>query len=182
MLASWWSVMFGVAMSANAVYVVVLHGPVESVRQAEWIIATCVLGPLPFAVVPLVYSPRKGDPFWCFVSKAYGHFQIILLYGWVWAALAVMAASLALVRRELRRSEETFVIEGKMTHATKTRKLVIKRLVVFMTAFLVVWTPASVNRPTQIITHDSVFALSVLHAAFLTMNGMINFAALLTAV
>ncbi|KAL2912260.1 hypothetical protein HK105_208251 [Polyrhizophydium stewartii] len=178
------SVLLGLAMALNAIYIVVLRGSIENIRKFEWlIIAVCICIPIPFAAVPLFLQPTPGLPMfgdadqWCWIIKAYAPYQIYLWFGWLWGIFVFNMLAYFSIRQVLTSTTKMFLGQQQAPSAIRQRMFLIKRMLAFLVAFMFVWTPSSINRIVQLSLGTPVFALSVVQSVVSPTRGMVNFLA-----
>nr|KAJ3421658.1 hypothetical protein HK105_002787 [Polyrhizophydium stewartii] len=183
------SSLLGLALALNALYIVVIRGSAQLIRKFELvIILVCLAIPAPLALVPLFVQPTPGVRMygdadqWCWIVKAYGPFQIYFWFAWLWSIVIFNMLSFILVRYSLLANDAVLATnESSQSRTNKTRNYIIARMLAYLTAFVIIWTPSSVNRVVQMSIGSPVFGLSVWQSIFSPLRGALNFLAYLYA-
>ena len=178
------SVLLGLVIALNALYVVFFKGSIEVIRKYEWmLIAACFMIPIPFVVIPLFLQPIPGRSMygdanqWCWITSEYAPYQLYFWFIFLWVIFIFNLAAYLLTRHTLNTASSLLVGKRASPNAMRYRMFIIKRMLWYILAFIVVWTPSSVNRVAQLILGSPVFALSVIQSLISPARGFFNFLA-----
>ncbi|KAJ3364356.1 hypothetical protein HDU91_002606 [Kappamyces sp. JEL0680] len=182
------------SLGFNAVYLIYFKGDVETIQRYEpLIIAMAFLAPAPFALYPILTSPTLvGDvDTWCWIGKKNATYQVSLWFGELWGVFIINVIVLVMTvvgvknsKRELRSGGNSSSQHQSKDEKPKEKKekdrlrsfgsFVILRMIAYLIAFVVVWTPSSVNRITSMVTGSTVYELAILQALVSPQRGLIN--------
>ncbi|EGF78632.1 hypothetical protein BATDEDRAFT_90385 [Batrachochytrium dendrobatidis JAM81] len=185
-------------MSLTMVYIVHFNGSAKTLELMQpYLIVLCFIVALPLALTILVYSPTSisnnlvGDAdSYCWISADHKQYRIwflylevwavfvgaIIAYGATWLRITGLMKQLNLPNRNpikglIRMSVTSTVAQPQ---SEKYQTVLVRRMMLFVIAFMVIWTPATVNRIHQFVTGDYVFTLGVIQAICNSLGGFIN--------
>ncbi|KAI8911884.1 hypothetical protein EDD86DRAFT_246126 [Gorgonomyces haynaldii] len=176
------SVVLSAFMGLNALYIL-YNGPssLATIKKYEWLaILIGFTSPLPFALVPLfMYGDAQN---WCWFTKQNTLYGIYLWFMWLWILFAFNLVCLFFAMRHF--SEKRAIALGSSVSVNKSQGSIkgekasrsvtplVKRLTAYMIAFVIVWTPSSINRIVNLATGDSYFILSLLQVIVSPTRGL----------
>ncbi|KAI8897991.1 slime mold cyclic AMP receptor-domain-containing protein [Globomyces pollinis-pini] len=171
------NVTLGLIMGLNTVYLVLFRGSVDKIQKYEpYMIAFSFTFPLFFAIYPVATSMVGDVDTWCWIGKPFGPFQIGLWFGILWVIFCANIVVLSITAWSVKKLDS--IMAASASSKTKSfGPLIIKRMVAYLIAFLIIWTPSSVNRMSQLIAGRSFFPLALLQALVSPTRGFINFMA-----
>jgi hypothetical protein len=178
-------------MGLNAVYLIYFRGSVDKIQKVEpYLILLAFTIPLPFSLLPLVLSPggisMVGDvDTWCWISRSH---QIFQFYFWFFILFIIFGLNLIIIsltvygirvqQRELVVSDKKLTKEQIKQNKKKSfGRFIVKRMLAYLIAFMVVWAPSSLNRTTQLAAGTTVFVFAYAQSLISPMRGFINFLA-----
>ncbi|KAJ3301888.1 hypothetical protein HDV03_000255 [Kappamyces sp. JEL0829] len=163
------------SLGFNAVYLIYFKGDVETIQRYEpLIIAMAFLAPAPFALYPILTSPTLvGDvDTWCWIGKKNATYQVSLWFGELWGVFIINV--IVLVMTVVGSKDEKPKEKKEKDRLRSFGSFVILRMIAYLIAFVVVWTPSSVNRITSMVTGSTVYELAILQALVSPQRGLIN--------
>ena len=177
------SVLLGMFMGLNAMYLIYFNGTVEKIQKYEYVmICISFILPLPFSLTTLLIKPNGmnmyGDvTLWCWITAENGIYRIVLWFLLLWIVTLVNITSMTLTIYKIRKSE---AFNSLVMHSSDSQKkstfgsLIIKRMLAYLVAFFIVWTPSSVNRVYGLFGGQSYY-LDLLQSICSPSRGFINF-------
>ncbi|KAI8924623.1 hypothetical protein BC831DRAFT_464860 [Entophlyctis helioformis] len=178
------SVFFGLTVAVYMLFIMYFQGSLAILKRFEkQVIALCFLAPLPFTITPLVVKTDgltnmigDGDIF-CWIGKKDAVYQIYLFYVIVWAVFVVQLVAYFLTWYGIYRLEQEIQTISKSSGKGSSvyRTIMVKRMMAYTLAFMITWTPSSLNRMYQISTGSTLFPLALLQAIFSPLRGTVDF-------
>ena len=186
------SVLLGMIMGFNAMYLIYFNGTVEKIQKYEWLmIAICFLFPLPFSLAPLFLKPlgvnMYGDAnMWCWITAEHGVYRIYFWFSILWIVSIINIFTLTLTVMEIRKNQGYLKnLSAAFKPKTKEEDLaakgktfgnfITKRMMAYLIAFFLVWTPSSVNRVYGLFVGEPSFVLNLAQSICSPSRGFINF-------
>ncbi|KAJ3016219.1 hypothetical protein HKX48_004161 [Thoreauomyces humboldtii] len=172
-------------LAYNLLLVVFFKGRTDTVRRNEIPLAIFAFGwPLIFAIVPLFITGSAGKIYgdsniWCWVKSDYPAYSIGMFYAVLWCVFLFNIVAYILVGRVIWNSHKDLTISTARVNPTLSRyRLAFARTaLVYITAFLIVWTPSNLNRFYALATGSPLFIFSLLQTIMSPMRGFVNFLA-----
>nr|KAJ3420072.1 hypothetical protein HK105_006150 [Polyrhizophydium stewartii] len=179
------SAFLSLALALNALYLVAFDGSVDLILKLEWlVIAVSLLIPAVIAAIPLFWQPIAGvrmygdAQLYCWIVSTYTQYQIYLLFMWLWAMIVFTFFVLFYLRYKFNKLDARMASNSSgPTKSSEMRKFVVRRMIAYLIAFVVIWTPSSVNRITQLVIGSPVYELNVFQAMFIPSRGLFDFLA-----
>jgi hypothetical protein len=140
----------------------------------------CIIIPIIVGLSGLLVRNSDGNRFygdsgpWCWISKPYLIFQLLLLYIPLWIVFLFNLIIYTSVGHLIwNNSKSSGLQPAKETN--KYKYIYIKNVSLYLLAFLATWAIPSVNRFYNYFHPDKpLFILHLLHALLLTSNGVLN--------
>ena len=189
------NIFLGGIMGANALFII-YNGPTSLrwIKKLElYYILIAFTFPLPFALYPLLNTLNGARYFgdadqWCWFSKSTSIYGIYLWFILLWIFFAFNLIALFLTAQHFQKMT-TLTNRSRSASADKLSKdkkkptttLVVRRMVAYMIAFVIVWTPSNINRITQLVVGSPIFGLSVAQSLVSPLRGFLNFCAFIYA-
>ncbi|KAI8056874.1 hypothetical protein BDF22DRAFT_668361 [Syncephalis plumigaleata] len=141
----------------------------------------CVAIPIIVGLSGLLVRDGDGNRFygdsgpWCWISKPYLLFQLLLLYIPLWIVFLFNLGIYSSVGRLIWNHSKLSGRQLANREANKYKYTYIKNVSLYLLAFLATWAIPSVNRFYNYFHPDKpLFILHLLHALLLTSNGVLN--------
>jgi len=125
------------------------------------------------AIVPLLpFSHISYEPAgsWCWVTKTPEYARFILFYCYVWIFSVAICINYVRVWWFVRSPPIVIIANPEKN---KNWQRLFRQLFLFPAAFVILWTPATINRIVQ-AAHHPTFATSFLEALFVPLQGFVN--------
>nr|KAJ3418543.1 hypothetical protein HK105_008181 [Polyrhizophydium stewartii] len=169
-------------MALTMVYVVFYKGSARTTEILQpYLVAACVVLTLPAAITLLVHVSESesiiGDADqYCWISARFAPYRILYVYISVWITFAgALVAYIMTWVRLVNMEREIKSMSAVQPKSNRFRTVLAKRMMLFVMAFMLIWTPSTINRIYQAAFNDSIFALSLTHAICNSLEGFINF-------
>ncbi|ORZ29545.1 hypothetical protein BCR44DRAFT_1070305 [Catenaria anguillulae PL171] len=182
------SALWATLLALNVYLVVVRKTPVVTIRNAEWVYHLVAWG-VPFLVagIPLVFHPQstRKDPFygdarlWCWITSDWSEYRLWFFYIPIWIAFLITLGVYAIVCIQVCQS---FPLSSDVPelasnrHSMQARNRLSTKTALYLTAFFLSYSGASINRVASVFLGTEEFSLYVLHA--LTIPSIGTFSAL----
>jgi ABC-type multidrug transport system fused ATPase/permease subunit len=179
-------ILVGLLLGLNALYLIYLKGSGEKIQKWEpYMILFAFLFPLPFSLTPMFYRPNNqsmvGDvDTWCWISRNSQVFQLYFWFLLLFIFLFLNILILIFTVIGIKRLESEEAVKDSSTNEKRKKRFgtfVIKRMMAYLIAFVVVWLPSSLNRITQLSAGTTVFVFAYSQSLISPMRGFINFLA-----
>jgi hypothetical protein len=160
------------------VFVVAKSSSMKSITQQKefYLIAAAFIWPIPFCMIMLLVPtpmPLIADvSLWCWISSKYFEYQVGLWFGWLWAVFMFNIVAIFVVSRYLN----SLKLKKKVN---KKHYFIVRRMKIFLFAFVVTWLGSSLNRSSQFLLGYPVFVLSLMQAICSPARGFWNLCAFL---
>ncbi|KAH6560563.1 hypothetical protein BASA50_011071 [Batrachochytrium salamandrivorans] len=187
-------------ISLTMLYIVHFNGSAKKLEMMQpYLIAMCFIVALPMSLAILVYSPSGnganlvGDAdSYCWISTDHKKYRLYFLYFEVWIAflgaliaygatwyrIVNLVKDLGLPGTGNKRSMLRMSTTSKGSTSAQPEKYqtaLAKRMMMFVVAFLMIWSPATANRIYQFVTGENHFVLAVAQASCNSLGGFVNF-------
>jgi len=141
-------------------------------------ITYCLLGWL-YPVFATIYSlgfDMFGDAgTWCWIKKDYGIERVVFWYGPVWFIFIFQLICIYLIYQTLSSLRKKVLHEGLDSDMDRRIWLLSMQCFGFILAYVICWTPPTINRFYTLFTDDVSYTLMCFHAFFIPFQGFINF-------
>ncbi|KAI8929532.1 hypothetical protein BC831DRAFT_443120 [Entophlyctis helioformis] len=175
------AVLIGLLVSVKML-IVCLNGRVAAIKKNDWVYITgCFVVPLPFGVALHIISAENGvrmigdSEAFCWISKAYEPYRFYFFYLILWGVFLVQIVAYGMTSFHLFRLEREIRSLSEVSPTSEYRVLMIKRMMVYTLAFVIVWIPGTTNRLYQMSTDSVLFPLSLAHAILSPLRGAVDF-------
>ncbi|KAI9097020.1 hypothetical protein DFS34DRAFT_132274 [Phlyctochytrium arcticum] len=173
-------------LASNLLLVVFFKGRTDTIREREKLLAVFALGwPLIFAIVPVFLTGSSGRVYgdttlWCWVKSPYKAYQILFFYAFLWGVFSFNLVAYLLVGRVIWKGADKFrqAHGGQQVQSLSKYRIAFARTaLVYMTAFIIVWTPSNLNRFFFMSTGYNYYPFSFAQTLMSPMRGFVNFCA-----
>ncbi|KAL2914986.1 hypothetical protein HK105_205530 [Polyrhizophydium stewartii] len=178
------SMFLSLVIAVNMLFIVFVGGSVHVLQShMPMIIAVCFALPVPITAALFLIKPEGtynligGSDLWCWISSSYRSYQISLFVGWLWVIFAFEVIAYVLTWSSLRRlAKSTQHMRAWPSHLSmhKVNAIMSRRMLAYTLAFLLVWTPQSLNRILSLFWGQNVYPLTVAHAIMSPLRGFVN--------
>ncbi|KAK9722481.1 hypothetical protein K7432_002670 [Basidiobolus ranarum] len=174
------SILWTAMISLNLVFILFMELGLEDVLKFEkYYVVICYSVGVVFAVVPLFIHDSNGKnlygdtTIWCWITSTHPYHQLAFLFLPLWIVFAFNAVIYIWVGRLIWQKAKS-ITGSSLSHY----KFVYgKNVSLYLLAFLIVWTPGTLNRIYFMIRGTSFFPFALLQALFSPLRGFVNFAA-----
>ncbi|KAJ3271101.1 hypothetical protein HDV01_007038 [Terramyces sp. JEL0728] len=177
------SVILGMLMGFNTVYLIFFKGSVEKIQKFEpYMILVSFIFPIPFALYPMFGKPlgipMVGDvDTWCWISKQHAVYQIYLWFAILWIIFVLNLLILAATVWAIKKNEKALNQPVQQNSRMSFGVYIQRRMLAYLIGFVIVWTPSSLNRITQLALGYPVYTFGILQALVSPTRGFIDFLA-----
>jgi hypothetical protein len=176
------SILWTCMISINLIWIMFRGRAVEDLQRYTHLhLVICFLLPVIWAIVPIFVRPENsvrmyGDAdLWCWISPKHSTAQMMLFYVPLWIVFVFNLITYLIVGRAIWRRARYVVNTSDMTDLNNYRHIYSKNVSLYLLAFLLTWTPATLNRIYTMAFHGHrSFVLALLHGMFTPSRGMIN--------
>ncbi|KAI8056873.1 slime mold cyclic AMP receptor-domain-containing protein [Syncephalis plumigaleata] len=176
------SILWTGMISINLIWIMYRGRAVDDIQKYERVhLLVCYAAPLIWAVVPIFirvdgHTRVYGDAdLWCWVSPDLATAQMVLFYVPLWIIFAFNIVTYLAVGRLIWKRAHMVARGGDSNGANSYRYTYGKNVSLYLLAFLLVWTPATLNRIHTIAFHgERSFVLNLLHSIMTPSRGLIN--------
>ncbi|KAK9765251.1 hypothetical protein K7432_006564 [Basidiobolus ranarum] len=174
------SILWTAMISLNLVFILYMELGLEDVLKFEkYYVVICYSAGIVMAVVPLFIDSNDGKnlygdaTIWCWITGTHPYHQLAFLFIPLWIIFAFNLIIYLWVGRLIWQKSKD-VTGSSLTHY---KYVYGKNVSLYLLAFIIVWTPGTLNRIYLMSTGDSFFPFALLQAVFSPLRGFINFAA-----
>ncbi|KAI9593078.1 slime mold cyclic AMP receptor-domain-containing protein [Syncephalis fuscata] len=176
------SILWTGMISINLIWIMYRGRAVDDIQKYERRhLIICYAAPLIWAIVPIfIYVDGTtriygNADLWCWVTPRLPTAQIILFYGPLWIVFLFNFVTYLAVGRLIWQRAHIVARGGDSNGANSYRYTYGKNVSLYLLAFLLVWTPATLNRIYTFAFHgERSYALNLMHGIMTSSRGMIN--------
>ncbi|RKP24357.1 hypothetical protein SYNPS1DRAFT_23552 [Syncephalis pseudoplumigaleata] len=176
------SILWTGMISINLIWIMYRGRAVDDIQKYERLhLLVCYAAPLIWAVVPIFitvggHTRVYGDAdLWCWVSPELPTAQMALFYVPLWIIFLFNFATYLAVGRLIWKRAHMVARGGDSNGASSYRYTYGKNVSLYLLSFLLIWTPATLNRIYTIAFHgERSYPLNLLHSIMTPSRGLIN--------
>ncbi|ORX93048.1 hypothetical protein K493DRAFT_316222 [Basidiobolus meristosporus CBS 931.73] len=174
------SILWTAMISLNLVLILYMGLSLDDILKYEkYYVVICYSAGVVMAVVPVFVDSANGNNLygdailWCWITSTHPYHQLAFLFIPLWVVFLFNAVIYAWVGRLIWQTAKSVSGTGRSQY----KYIYGKNVSLYLAAFIIVWTPGSLNRIYIMATGSSCYAFAIMQAFFSPLRGFINFAA-----
>ncbi|ORX88898.1 hypothetical protein K493DRAFT_384177, partial [Basidiobolus meristosporus CBS 931.73] len=174
------SILWTAMISLNLVFILFMELSLEDVLKFEkYYVAVCYSVGVVMAIVPLFIDGGNGQnlygdaTIWCWITGSHPYHQLAFLFLPLWTIFVFNAVIYLWVGRLIWQKARS-ITGSSLSHY---KYVYGKNVSLYLLAFLIVWTPGTLNRIYFMVNGKSFYPFTLLQSLFSPLRGFINFAA-----